>query len=282
MILFKKTAELRNYLDAQAKKGKSIGFAPTMGALHQGHISLIEACKKDNSIAVSSIFINPAQFNDPKDFNKYPVNIEKDIEMLETAGCDVLLLPSVLEIYPGGQPGQHYELGHLENLMEGKFRPGHFQGVCMVMHRLLDIVKPGNLYLGQKDYQQCMVIIKLIELIGMNGSVKANICPTLREPDGLAMSSRNLRLNEEERKRAATIFKTLCFIKDNLGKKNISLLTEEVIAMLSKNGFKTDYVVIVNAKTLEPVEVFNKDQKIVALIAAFINEIRLIDNMPLD
>ncbi|HEX7905566.1 MAG TPA: pantoate--beta-alanine ligase, partial [Chitinophagaceae bacterium] len=271
-----------NYLDAQAKKGKSIGFVPTMGALHQGHISLIEACKKENSITVSSIFVNPAQFNDPKDFNKYPVTIEQDIEMLETAGCDALLLPSVVEIYPDGQPRQHYELGHLENLLEGKFRPGHFQGVCMVMHRLLDIVKPGNLYLGQKDCQQCMVIIKLIELIGMNGSVKVNICPTLREPDGLAMSSRNLRLNEEERKRAATIFMTLCFIKDNLDKKNINQLLEQAIAMLNKKGFKVDYAIIVNAKTLEPIEVFNKDQKMVALIAAFINEIRLIDNLPLN
>ncbi|MFZ1534928.1 MAG: pantoate--beta-alanine ligase, partial [Chitinophagaceae bacterium] len=201
MILFKKATDLRKWVDAQSKKGNSIAFVPTMGALHAGHISLIDAASKENQVTISSIFVNPTQFNDLKDFEKYPITIEKDIEMLEAAGCNVLFLPSVKEIYPEGiKPEMQYELGYIETILEGKFRPGHFQGVCMVVHRLLDIVQPDNLYLGQKDYQQCMVISKLVELINQQDTIKVNICPTLREKDGLAMSSRNMRLNEDERK----------------------------------------------------------------------------------
>ena len=165
MILLKKL-ELR-IPGHSAEKGKTIGFVPTMGALHAGHISLIKASKNENPITVCSIFVNPTQFNDPKDFEKYPVTIEKDIDMLKEAGCDVLFLPSVEEMYPEGIVTEnHYDLGYLETILEGKFRPGHFQGVCMVMQRLLKIVSRIDLYLGQKDYQQCMVIKRLIELMG--------------------------------------------------------------------------------------------------------------------
>ena len=202
---------------SQRKQGKKYGFVPTMGALHAGHISLINDSKKASDLTVCSIFVNPTQFNDPKDFEKYPITIEKDIAMLEAAGCDILFLPEVAEMYPGGTSTSiHYELGYLETILEGHYRPGHFQGVCMIVHRLLDIVKPDNLYIGQKDYQQSMVIKKLIELTGMKELVDLNISPTLREAGGLAMSSRNMRLTEQERVKATAIYKTLHLIKEQL------------------------------------------------------------------
>jgi pantoate--beta-alanine ligase len=280
MILFKKATDLRNYLDAQTKEGKTIGFIPTMGALHHGHISLAETSKMENDITVSSIFVNPTQFNDKKDFEKYPFTIEKDIQLLEEAGCDVLFLPSVAEMYPGGLAAKkHYELGHLETLLEGKYRPGHFQGVCMIVESLLKIVQPHTLYVGQKDYQQCMVITKLVELIGMKDRVKVNISPTLREPGGLAMSSRNMRLNEEEKKTATSIYKTLCFIKDNLQPGEVNGLEENAKAILAEKNFKIDYVEIADADSLQPVDRWDGRQKLVALVAVFLNDVRLIDNM---
>jgi len=155
MILFKKSAELSSFLLKKKEKGLRIGFAPTMGALHPGHISLINNSKKGADITVSSIFVNPTQFNDPKDFEKYPVTLDTDLDAMEKAGCDIVLLPAVAEIYPNGMKNlPHYELGYLETVLEGRYRPGHFQGVCQVVHRLLEMVQPHFLYLGQKDYQQ--------------------------------------------------------------------------------------------------------------------------------
>ncbi len=288
MILFKKVAGLQQYLTRLKQKGHTIGFAPTMGALHEGHLSLIESSRKANAITVSSIFVNPAQFNDPKDFEKYPVTIEKDILMLETAGCSVLFLPSVEEIYPAGSPAkEYYDLGYLETILEGKYRPGHFQGVCKVMDRLLDIVRPGNLYLGQKDYQQCMVIAKLTELMGKKDSIITNICPTLREPDGLAMSSRNMRLNKEEREIAPAIYQTLTFIKENLTKGSLHELKAKASAKLVAKGFKPDYIEIADAATLQIINDpeatgWDGKQKLVALTAVFLHEVRLIDNLLLN
>ncbi|RYD35278.1 MAG: hypothetical protein EOP86_08905 [Verrucomicrobiaceae bacterium] len=188
MILFKRATDLREHLEKQRKKGKKIGFAPTMGALHDGHISLVEASRKENDLSAVSIFVNPTQFNDPADYAKYPVTLEKDISLLEAAGCDVLFLPPVEEMYPSGQMlKKKYELGYLESLLEGSFRPGHFQAVCQIVHRLLEVVQPDNLYMGQKDYQQCMVVKKLLELTGLGNSVELHISPTLREKSGLAM-----------------------------------------------------------------------------------------------
>src|SRR4030095_14117597 len=186
---------------------------------------------------------NPTQFNDPEDFKKYPVTLEKDILLFEEAGCDVLFIPSVQDIYPHGIAHlNHYELGFLETVLEGKFRPGHFQGVCQVIHRLLEIVLPNNLYVGQKDYQQCMVIKKLIDLIGLNDSIKVNICPTLREDDGLAMSSRNTRLLPDDRKKSATISAALRFIKENLKAGDTKKIKDEAKEMLLQKGFRIDYI----------------------------------------
>lgn len=282
MILFKKATDLNKWLDAQRKDSTIVGFVPTMGALHLGHLSLIDTAKKNNQLVVCSIFVNPTQFNNPEDFEKYPITIEKDITLLEEAGCDILFLPSVQEIYPGNLfKKKHYELGILETILDGKYRPGHFQGVCMVVHRLLDIVNPHNLYLGQKDYQQCMVISKLIEIIG-KPEINITICSTLREVDGLAMSSRNMRLNEAERAAANTIYLSLQYIKSNLVKGDLSFIKTRAEEMLKQAGFKTDYIEIADAGNLTLLEAWDGQQKIVALIAAFLNEVRLIDNMVLN
>jgi pantoate--beta-alanine ligase len=283
MILFKKAVELRKWLENQQSDNKKAGFVPTMGALHAGHISLIKTSKKENSVTVSSIFVNPTQFNDPKDFEKYPVTIEKDIRMLEEAGCDVLFLPSVKEIYPDGiAKKKHYDLGYIETVFDGKFRPGHFQGVCMVVHRLLEIVLPNRLYLGQKDYQQCMVITKLIELIGLKNKTEVIICPTLREANGLAMSSRNMRLSDDERQKAGAIYKCLIMLKEKINTKELGKLKATAHDLLISAGLKPDYIEIVNAKDLSSLNTIHADVKAVAIIAAFMNEVRLIDNMLLN
>ncbi len=280
MIIFKKPGELNVFLEKKRIEQKKIGFVPTMGALHAGHLSLVNVAAKNNDLKVCSIFVNPTQFNDPEDFKKYPVTIEKDILMFESAGVDVLFVPSVHDIYPTGTNRvNNYDLGFLETVLEGKFRPGHFQGVCQVVHRLLEIVLPDNLYLGQKDYQQCMVIKRLIELIGLKDKIRVHVCPTLREDNGLAMSSRNTRLLPAERKKAATIFESLRFIKENVKPGNTKEIQDEAKEKLSQNGFRTDYIEIADATSLELIENWDGKQKIVALAAAFINDVRLIDNI---
>ena len=281
MILFKNIHPLRTWLAEQRSKGQSTGFVPTLGALHQGHLSLIEASRRGNGLTVASIFVNPTQFNDPKDFEKYPKTIEKDIELLEAAGADLLFLPSVPEIYPGGTSGlRQYDLGYLESILEGKYRPGHFQGVCNVMHRLMDIVTPDDLYMGQKDYQQCMVVKRLLQIMG--SPARLHPCPTLREPDGLAMSSRNMRLSPAERKNATAMFRALSHIKDHLRPGPTDALRSEASGMLAQHDFRVDYVEIADAGTLESVGDWDGHRKIVALAAAFQQEVRLIDNLLLN
>jgi pantoate--beta-alanine ligase len=278
MIVFKKITELTAFLNQKKNAGNTIGFVPTMGALHQGHISLILNSKQQNQVTVCSIFVNPTQFNESKDFEKYPITLEKDIDTLEKSGCDILFLPVINEIYPTGLINRpHYELGYLETVLEGKYRPGHFQGVCQIVHLLLNIVQPHNLYLGQKDYQQCMVIKKLVELIKLKITVV--ICATLRENDRLAMSSRNMRLNEQERKLAVKISEVLFLIKKEIKPGNIRDLKERGIEYLSAGKFKVDYLEIATADTLEILETWDGKQPVVALVAAYLNEIRLIDNM---
>src|SRR5678810_1230103 len=190
MITFKKTKDLQDYLDQCRQKNYGIGFVPTMGALHDGHLSLVKTSLNENKVSVCSIFVNPAQFNDPTDFEKYPSTITDDIIKLETTGCDILFLPAVEEVYPDSfKLKKEYDLGYLDTILEGEFRPGHFQGVCMAVGKLLMIVEPDKLYLGQKDYQQCMIITKLIQLMGLDEKVAVRICPILREKDGLATVS---------------------------------------------------------------------------------------------
>lgn len=278
MIVFKKAADMGKFLHQASEKGRKTGFVPTMGALHQGHISLIETAKSSGNLVISSIFVNPTQFNDVKDFQNYPSTIEKDIDQLENAGCDVLFLPSVDEMYPEGLMNKApYELGYLETVLEGKYRPGHFQGVCQVVHRLLVIIPADFLYLGQKDFQQCMVLKKMTEGKGLKTTII--ICPTLREADGLAMSSRNMRLDATARAKAVEIFKTLSHIKKEVKPGSLVQLKNEASRHLNEAGFRTDYVEIADAETLELKHHWDGKTKLVALCAAFMGDVRLIDNM---
>ncbi|HNJ94430.1 MAG TPA: pantoate--beta-alanine ligase [Ferruginibacter sp.] len=278
MIIFKKAADIGIFLQQKRQKNPKTGFVPTMGALHQGHISLIESACSENDLVVCSIFVNPTQFNDPKDFQNYPITIENDIDLLEKAGCDALFLPAVEEMYPAGLENKKtYALGYLETVLEGRYRPGHFQGVCQVVHRLLTIVPADRLYLGQKDFQQCMVIRKMIELENLHTEIV--ICPTLRETDGLAMSSRNMRLDKTAREKAVEISRTLLHIKSSLKAGDLSELKTAAVEQLNRTGFKTDYVEIADADTLELIGRWDGKQKLVALCAAFLGEVRLIDNM---
>jgi pantoate--beta-alanine ligase len=280
MVIFKNADQIAGFLSGEKKRNKKIGFVPTMGALHKGHASLIKVCKDQNEVAVCSIFINPTQFNNSEDFNRYPVTIEKDIELLLASGCDVLFLPTLNEIYPPAYQKKNYPLGNIETILEGHYRPGHFQGVCQVMDCLLQIVQPHNLYMGQKDYQQCMVIRKLIQLLKKENEYHLVIEPTIREADGLAMSSRNLRLTNDDRLKAPALYNALNYIKNNLGNLPLKTLKKNAKEDLHNEGFIVDYVEIADAYTLEAPQ--GQSEKLVALVAATINNIRLIDNMLLN
>jgi pantoate--beta-alanine ligase len=279
MIIFKYAADLKRYIQQQKNAGKQIGFVPTMGALHNGHIALIERAGQDSDITVCSIFVNPTQFNNPGDYQHYPNTIEKDILQLEKAGTNALFLPSIQEMYPNGTTGlEHYELGYLETLLEGKYRPGHFQGVCQVMNRLLNMVQPHTLFMGQKDYQQCMVVSRLLQLMEL--PTQLITCPTVREVNGLAMSSRNLRLPPDDRQKALTIYECLSLIKEQCKKGTDWAATKtQAEQLLTCRGFKIDYVELANANTLQPADSCKNTEPRVALIAAFLGDVRLIDNM---
>ncbi len=278
MILFKDPELITSYLDTLKDETPKIGFTPTMGALHTGHISLLEQSKKETSVTVCSIFINPTQFNDKKDFDKYPITLEEDIDKIESVGTDILFLPDAASLYRNGtQNLEQYDIGYLETVLEGKFRPGHFQGVCQVMSRLLKIIRPHKLFMGQKDYQQSLVVEQLLKT--MKSDTAMVISPTLREPNGLAMSSRNMRLSDTERKNGGTIYKTLLFLKQNLRPGELNTLRDHAKSQLSQSGFKIDYVEIADANTLQLVDSWNGSQKLVALVAVFIRDVRLIDNM---
>ncbi len=281
MIIFREISDLQKHLGRQKQGGRSIGFVPTMGALHQGHLSLIQKSKDLADLTVCSIFVNPTQFNNLKDFEKYPITTSDDIQCLIKQETNILFLPSVDEIYPKGtNTDQHYGLGYLETILEGSHRPGHFQGVCQVVHRLLDIVQPDKLFLGQKDYQQCMVLKKLVKLI--SSPTQIVIGKTIREKSGLAMSSRNLRLSDDQKEKATAIYKILSTLNTQLNFKTVGELTSEAETMLLKSGFnKVDYVAIADADTLKLLstdETPSSTKPLVALIAAFMGEVRLIDN----
>ncbi|HEY0680296.1 MAG TPA: pantoate--beta-alanine ligase [Chitinophagaceae bacterium] len=283
MIVHRTSEALKTAIESARQLGHTVGFVPTMGALHQGHISLMETAKLHSGYTVCSIFINPMQFNDQNDFNKYPVTTESDITMLEKSQADTLFLPLVSEVYPDGTNQlEHYDLGYLETIFEGKYRPGHFQGVSQVMSRLLKIVQPDHLFMGQKDYQQCMVVKKLLELIGMHEKVRLHVCPTVREAGGLAMSSRNLRLSAEGRERAGIISTALEFTKEHLQPGDLSGQMAKGRQMLTDKNIEVDYFEIADADTLLPVSDWNGKQRLVTVVAGFVDGVRLIDNMILN
>ena len=278
MIVLKQAEDVIARVKKMKGAKSSAGFVPTMGALHQGHVSLLEKSKQSCDITVCSIFINPTQFNNADDFKKYPVTLEQDIYTLEKNGCDILFLPGIKEMYPGGTDSKkHFDLGHLENTLEGKYRPGHFQGVCQVVKRLLEIVAPSHLFMGQKDYQQCMVIKRLLE--SENFNIELVISPTLREESGLAMSSRNLRLDEPQKEKATEIYKALRRIQQNIQPGSLFQLKKEAEEALSGKGLKVDYVEIAAADNLKIINEWDGTTNLVALAAAFVGDVRLIDNV---
>lgn len=278
MYIFNTIAETQQYLKAQQRAGKTIGFVPTMGALHAGHISLIERAKTENDLAVCSIFVNPTQFNNPEDLKKYPRTLERDCEMLLPAGCDVVFAPSAEEMYPS-LPQLKMDFGTLETVMEGKFRPGHFNGVGIVVSKLFNIIKPEKAYFGLKDLQQVAVIRRMVQDLSFDLEIIP--CPTLRETDGLAMSSRNTRLSPEARALAPQIYKALNLAKEKLQSgASVSKMQVAVNEHFAKYpDFEVEYFEAADFDTLLPIEAKIADGKTALCVAAFLGGVRLIDNI---
>jgi len=277
MKLFKTIKEIKENLSLQKVSGKTIGFVPTMGALHQGHLSLLENARKENDITVCSIFINPIQFNNKEDYNKYPRSTESDILILEKANCDFLFMPEESEMYPDDKI-INYDLGGLDKYMEGAFRPGHFNGVAVVVKKLFDIVEPDNAYFGQKDFQQLAIIKYVVKQLKI--PIQIIGCQTVRENDGLAMSSRNQRLTPEQRTLAPLIYKTLMKTKAMAGSKDISDLKSLVEDEIGKCSLmKLEYFDIVDAETLQSIHNLENHKSVVACIAVYLGNVRLIDNV---
>lgn len=263
------------YLTRVKASGKTVGLVPTMGALHHGHISLIEQAKQIDDVVICSVFVNPTQFTDPKDLEKYPRTIEADVIMLEEVGCSVLFNPTVSEIYDGDEQW-HLNIGELEHLLEGKFRPGHYQGVMQVVNKLFDIVTPDTALFGQKDYQQYLVISKMVQLLNM--PVKLVMCAIKREPDGLAMSSRNIHLTPYDHEHALVLSRALKDAKTYFDSNDLPGLEAKAQEMIqTEPGVELEYFKIADGETLYPAS--NKSEKIIALVAARVGKTRLIDNM---
>lgn len=278
MLLFKNTADIEKYISIQRNNKQTIGFVPTMGALHHGHLSLIRASNAENDLTVCSIFVNPTQFDNSKDLEKYPRTLSNDILLLTEAGCDMIFAPTVTEVYPKGlKTAVKIDLGHIGSTMEGAFRQGHFEGMMEVVHRLLNIVNPHNLYMGQKDFQQQAIVGHMIKTLGLETNLVT--CPIIREEDGLAMSSRNVRLTPSIRENATILHKSLCFVKDKLEQLEVDVLKETALEMLTIDNFKPEYFEIVDGYTLKKVDQIKDHHYIVACTAVWAGEVRLIDNM---
>ena len=276
-----KTIQHRNQLKIFLKelKNKTIGFVPTMGALHPGHISLMEKAKHENDILVCSIFVNPTQFNDKRDFKNYPRTFNEDIEKLNSIKCDVLFIPSKEEMYPKPNKSSNViDFGQLDKVMEGAHRPGHFNGVATIVAKLFDIIEPDTAYFGEKDYQQLIIIKHLVKTLNL--PIKIVGCPTIREHDGLAMSSRNELLSSEERKNAAIIYKTLSGVREKIPALSINELKQWVKHQIDGNSFlQLGYFEIADSKSLVSIEKWDEANEIVACIAVFAGKTRLIDNI---
>jgi len=275
-VLNKKT-EIKDALNQDKAAGKSIGFVPTMGALHDGHISLVKMARERNDVVVVSIFVNPIQFNSPEDLEKYPRTFEEDARLLQEAGADYVFYPNVEEIYPE-KAKEKYDFGDLEKVLEGAFRPGHFNGVAVVVKRLLEIVQPHQSFFGKKDFQQLAIIRKLVEM--ENIAVEIIAGETKREKDGLAMSSRNIRLTKYERTLAPQIYANLNYTKVNKHEKSPHELEEAAKENLSSN-FEVDYFKICDGNSLKSISSWEETDYPVALVAAHLGKVRLIDNLEL-
>lgn len=275
--IFEHIKTLQEYLETIVSQGGSVGFVPTMGALHQGHLSLIRASKSENDVTVCSIFVNPTQFNDANDLNNYPRNFEEDLQMLEIEKCDVVFHPSVDEVYP--EPSKEkFDFGELETVMEGEHRPGHFNGVATVVKRLFEIVNPTRAYFGLKDYQQLVIIHKMTKDLKL--PIEIVPCEIIREKNGLAMSSRNKLLSEAEKRQAELLYKTLKSVKNKSGFASISEIKKYVDQQFRKvKNTKLEYFEIVDLYTLKPMNSWAESTHVIACIAAYVGRVRLIDNM---
>lgn len=277
MIITQTVSEVQQLLDKYRDDKMSIGFVPTMGALHEGHMALIDAARAQCDVVVASIFVNPTQFNEASDLEKYPRTPESDNELLKKHDCDVLFFPSVEEMYPSDTDTSiQMDFNGIDRAMEGEFRPGHFEGVAQVIHRFLDVLAPDAIFMGQKDYQQVRVVQLVTEQLNHRTTVV--MVPTVRHEDGLAQSSRNLRLLPEHRKKANVIFRTLSWAKEQVSNRAIEEVKAVAMANLTIPGFKPEYFEIIDGQTFEKLEDWDHET-IVACTAVWAGEVRLIDNM---
>ena len=280
MVVYRTKNDLSSHLHLLQKEGKTIGLVPTMGALHQGHASLVEKANGENDIVVVTIFVNPTQFNDPSDLDHYPRTLDQDLDMLRKLEADLVFVPSVKEMYPEEET-QFFDLGNLDKVMEGKYRSGHFNGVAQIVSKLFQLVHPHRAYFGQKDFQQLVIIRRLAEIMQLDLSIVT--CPIIRENDGLAMSSRNLRLSKEERKVAPIIYETLVQASKKTETLTPAQLKKWVNLQFKKQPLlELEYFEIVEDKGLMPVEEWSEEVNKVACLAVQLGRVRLIDNLNFD
>ena len=282
MEIFKTKASLQAYLQEARSTGQKIALIPTMGALHEGHLSLLNYAKPISDIRVCSIFVNPTQFNDPKDLEKYPRPIENDIRLLESVDCDILFLPSVDEMYPDKNEAWHLDLGELDQIWEGEKRPGHFQGVTQVVYKLFTLVQPDIACFGQKDFQQVMVIKRMIAMKDL--AIQLAICPIIRDQDGLALSSRNARLSEAGKRTALALSRSLQYVKDHIHDPiPLAEIKDKALQILTDtDGLSVEYFALCESSTLKEVSHVDFSKQHVALVTAWVEGVRLIDNMILN
>jgi pantoate--beta-alanine ligase len=279
MQLIQTINDTRQYIASLRKEGATIGFVPTMGALHEGHLELVRKACRENDYAVVSIFVNPIQFNNPEDLKKYPRTLKTDLEKLEATKCSMVFAPSADEMYPTPDTTL-FDFGDLEKVMEGQFRPGHFNGVGIVVKKLFEIVAPDKAYFGEKDFQQLAVINKMVKILKL--PVEIIPCPIIREEDGLAMSSRNERLTPEERSFAPSIYETLCRVKENYSWFTPEGIGKMVIGDIEQNPlFRVEYAQVVDIETLQPFSDWEDTEHAILCIAVFLGQVRLIDNIVL-
>jgi len=279
MLVIKKIGDLKALISTQKAEGKTIGFVPTMGALHSGHLSLVEKAGNQSDFVVVSIFVNPTQFNDKNDLEKYPRTLDADLALLEPTACQAVFAPEVATVYPEPDTRQ-FNFGELERVMEGKFRPGHFNGVAQVVSKLFEIVNPDKAFFGQKDFQQLVIVKAMVKQLTLPVEIIA--CPIVREASGLAMSSRNERLSAEQRENAAVIYQTLREARNNASGLSVEELKRQVVDQINANPYlQTEYVEIVDDTDLKPVERWTDPVNKVACVAVFCGTVRLIDNIVL-
>jgi len=280
MEIFKEIGPLKAFLRQQRTLNPSIGLVPTMGALHNGHLALINASRNTNSLTVCSIFVNPAQFNNPADLEKYPRTPEADIRLLSEAGCNALFMPDKKEMYQTSGIIK-FDFGHLDKILEGEFRPGHFSGVALVVSKLFHIVNPDRAYFGQKDFQQFRIVSQLVK--ELNFDLELVCAPTTREPSGLAMSSRNARLSKEERQQATIFYRTLTFAKQAIKNgKTFFWVKSEVTKMCEAENVKLEYFELADQENLNLLKNVSPTVPAVLLMAGYVGGVRLIDNMLMD